>query len=488
MLSFDVCWAREFIVQRRKCLGASPTAPSPDQVIERANKKHGGLTLIFNQQPARIYFQLCSSIPPIVVLLYTGGESPSLPDNAVTASNIADDMISLAKEIGAIAMALEHRYYGQEKPTSNLSAEVLKKTFTSDQAVADVARFRDYAASHYGLGSAQFVTFGGSYPGVVAAWARAEYPEKFVGAVSSSAPIEARLDFPEYNDAVGYTFANELIGGSIACASAVKRAHARVAEMLEDTKGRRELERSFNICGTHMLENVDNVKTWASGGLLGFETQSNDPQCKGRLCNIDKICRYFTDSDVPESLVERLAVVNRFNQSDCEDIDFSKVVKMYKNESDSNWMKMWTFQTCNEFGFYQTCNSSRNCLWTPGVADLEGNMLPCEIAWGFTDGQVAANIEKTNKKHGGLSLNNATRILSINGGIDPWHRLALTTSNSPHLPTIWVPIASHHYWTHQGSEKVDESLERAREGMRRIVRAWLEEDDVKAASPEVMIA
>lgn len=44
-----------------------------------------------------------------VVLLYTGGESPGLNDNIVTASNVADDMMSLAKEIGAVAMALEHR-------------------------------------------------------------------------------------------------------------------------------------------------------------------------------------------------------------------------------------------------------------------------------------------------------------------------------------------------------------------------------------------
>ncbi|KAF4677485.1 Thymus-specific serine protease [Perkinsus chesapeaki] len=412
-----------------------------------------------------------------VVLLYTGGESPLLPDNLVTESNIADDMISLAKEIGAIAMALEHRYYGQEKPTSNLSAEVLKKTFTSDQAVADVARFRDFVACHYGLGNAQFVTFGGSYPGVVAAWARAEYPDKFVGAVSSSAPIEARLDFPEYNEALGLAFANELVGGSIACASAIKQAHAKVHEMLMKPKGRKELERAFNICGTDMLVDMNNVKTWASEGLLSFSSQSNDPRCEGKLCNIEKMCSYFTDPDVPESLVERLAAVNQRSREECEDVDFSKTVQILKNESDADWIKMWTFQTCNEFGFYQTCNSSRNCLWTPGVDDLEWNLLPCEIAWGFTEKEVAANIERTNKKHGGLSLNNATRILSINGGIDPWHRLALVTSSGPDLPTIWVPSASHHYWTHQGSGMVEESLERARKGMRRIVKQWLDDDN-----------
>mmetsp|Transcript_23846 Transcript_23846/g.20292 ORF Transcript_23846/g.20292 Transcript_23846/m.20292 type:complete len:186 (-) Transcript_23846:67-624(-) len=173
----------------------------------------------------------------------------------------------------------------------------------------------------------------------------------------------------------------------------------------------------------------------------------------------------------------RLAVINRRSQEECEDVDFSTVAQVLKNDSDDNWMKMWTFQTCNEFGFYQTCNSSRNCLWTPGIDDLEWNLLPCKIGWGFTPEEVAANIEKTNRKHGGLSLNNATRIVSINGGIDPWHRLALITSNSPDLPTIWVPSASHHYWTHQRSGMVEENLERAREGIRRTVKKWLHDDN-----------
>ncbi|KAF4670554.1 Thymus-specific serine protease [Perkinsus olseni] len=420
-----------------------------------------------------------------VVLLYTGGESPSLNDNVVTKSNVADDMISLAKEIGAVVMALEHRYYGEEKPTRELSREVLERTFTSDQALADLARFRDYAADKYNLGDAQFVTFGGSYPGVVAAWARAVYPQKFVAAVSSSAPIEARLDFPEYNDAVGVSFASELAGGSIGCASAVRRAHEEVGRMLEVEEGRRELERAFNVCGTHMLDDIDNRKVWTSEGVFGFSVQSNDPGCDSDLCNIDKICRYFTDPDLPESLVERLAHVSRARTEECVDVDFNKVIKMYKNESDADWIKMWTFQTCNEFGFYQTCDSSKNCLWTPGLNDLEWNTRLCRIGWGFTTEEVAANIDRTSCKRGGLSLN-ATRILSVNGGVDPWHRLALVTSDDPALPTIWVPGASHHYWTHHGSENVDKSVARARAGIRGIVKQWLRED-ARAILPEMLL-
>ncbi|EER09818.1 conserved hypothetical protein [Perkinsus marinus ATCC 50983] len=405
-----------------------------------------------------------------VVLLYTGGESPGLSDDIVTASNVADDMMSLAKEIGAVAMALEHRYYGVEKPTKKLSRKVLEKTFTVDQALADVARFRDYAATKYNLENAQFVTFGGSYPGVVAAWARAVYPE-------SSLQL--------YNNAAADAFANELVGGSIACATAIKQAHAEVGQMLEDEKLRRKLERTFNICGTNMLEEHDNRRLWTAEGVLSFSVQSNDPRCEGDLCNIEKICSRFTDPKRPASLVEGLAEVSRSRTKECVDVDFEEVARMYRNESYADWMKMWVFQTCNEFGFYQTCDSSKNCLWPPRLNDLKWNMKLCEIGWDFTPEEISANIQHTNRKYGGLSLN-ASRILSVNGGVDPWHRLALVTSDNYERPTIWVPGASHHYWTHRGSEEVDQNIARARSGIRDVVKQWLEED-AGTFVPEMMV-
>ncbi|KAF4716186.1 Thymus-specific serine protease, partial [Perkinsus olseni] len=108
----------------------------------------------------------------------------------------------------------------------------------------------------------------------------------------------------------------------------VKRAHEEVGRMLEVEEGRRELERAFNVCGTHMLDDIDNRKVWTSEGVFGFSVQSNDPECDSDLCNIDKICRYFTDPNLPESLVERLAHVSRARTDECVDVDFNKVIKM----------------------------------------------------------------------------------------------------------------------------------------------------------------
>ncbi|VDK84532.1 unnamed protein product [Cylicostephanus goldi] len=43
--------------------------------------------------------------------------------------------------------------------------------------------------------SGPWIAFGGSYAGNLAAWARQLFPELIIGAVGSSAPVEAKLDF-----------------------------------------------------------------------------------------------------------------------------------------------------------------------------------------------------------------------------------------------------------------------------------------------------
>lgn len=67
---------------------------------------------------------------------------------------------------------------------------------SSEQALADLAYFIEYVNIGYKFSNdTKWIVFGGSYGGSLAAWMRAKYPHLVHGAVSTSGPLLAQIDF-----------------------------------------------------------------------------------------------------------------------------------------------------------------------------------------------------------------------------------------------------------------------------------------------------
>lgn len=67
---------------------------------------------------------------------------------------------------------------------------------SSQQALADLAYFITSVNIGYKFSNnTKWIVFGGSYGGSLAAWMRAKYPHLVHGAVSSSGPLLAEIDF-----------------------------------------------------------------------------------------------------------------------------------------------------------------------------------------------------------------------------------------------------------------------------------------------------
>ncbi|EGC33840.1 hypothetical protein DICPUDRAFT_154024 [Dictyostelium purpureum] len=81
-----------------------------------------------------------------------------------------------AKQLNALIVSLEHRYYGASFVTSDLSLDNLQ-FLNSQQALADNAVFREFIAQKYNIPSTtKWVSFGGSYSGALTSWFRIKYP------------------------------------------------------------------------------------------------------------------------------------------------------------------------------------------------------------------------------------------------------------------------------------------------------------------------
>jgi len=302
------------------------------------------------------------------VFMCVGGEGPPLDAGVVQigGSVHCDDMMVLASQVGALTVALEHRFYGPSTPSNDAGKWSVEnmRVLNTEQALEDVAGFIAMISDKYGLypssGAAEekknkWVTWGGSYPGMVAALSRLRYPHLIHASVSSSSPLEASLEMPGYNQVVGESIGNPDVGGSPQCFATVRDGHAAIKALLGTEDGRRYLETEFNICDPNSLDTRENQESWAGDGVVYLPAQGNDPACTGQLCNIQGICAFLLEdhddsedggvSPAADRNVLRLASLSRrqhFGQ--CVPVASGGEAKYYSEPN--NPSRAWLWQTC----------------------------------------------------------------------------------------------------------------------------------------------
>ena len=98
---------------------------------------------------------------------------------------------------------------------------------TSIQALQDAAYFVEYFTEKYSLKGSKWIVFGGSYSGSLAAWFRAKYPHLVVGAIASSAPVEAIINFKDYLNVVSNSLGQR-------CDDSIKRSHNSIGYRIKE--------------------------------------------------------------------------------------------------------------------------------------------------------------------------------------------------------------------------------------------------------------
>ena len=400
--------------------------------------------------------------------------SLTLHSPVLQASVHCNDAVELAQQVGALLFALEHRFYGESIPTPDFSTANLVY-LSAHQALADISTFHAYATSKYGLQGAAWVSFGGSYPGMLSGWARYKFPHLFTASVSSSSPVQARLDFPGYQQVVADSTAYPLVGGSPQCLGVVKEGHATVGTMLQSASGRAALTAKFNICNATALEDPNNQADWAGNGVIYIPAQENDPACTTPECNISGICAFLLDSSNGDTPLDRLAALSAVqNSNSCVDVDYYAQVAALTNTTVAGGVaRIWTYQTCSEFGFYQTCEVGSQCPFTQGLSTLDTFTHLCEVAYGISADTVAQRVNFSLGYWGGRDLS-GSRILFGNGRVDPWHWLGVLNSTDPAaMPTFLCDVCSHHQWTHPSQSTDAPELVQARQTVWAQVKKWL---------------
>ena len=451
-----------------------------------------------------------SPSPSSYAFLCMGGEGPALTKHVLVDSvHCSGDMLEMASILhnehgfDVHLYALEHRYYGQSypqfsdgsSPVSNANLRYL----SSRQALGDMAHF--VSTVIHGGGSSfssnvKVVTFGGSYPGMISAWSRLKYPHLIFASVSNSSPVQAQLDFPEYNDRVAYDLKDEAIGGSDACFDIFSSGHAELSAMVSadagDDDGRQKVAELFNICGgAEALANPMNANAFLGDGVVFVPAQSNDPSCVDRIFNIEHLCAsLIATKEITGSNVEALAAIAKVQRNvgdegdskendNCVEVDWEQTIAyLSSDEAMEEGTRSWLWQTCTEFGFYQTCEENSDCPYGKGHHQLSMDLEICERVFGVAKNSVWRNVQQSNEQYGGWNID-SKRILFVNGEVDPWSMLSVDLDHGrcAELPTIWVEGASHHFWTHQVLESDGDNIVEARKAIYQQIIGWLGLED-----------
>ncbi|EED91934.1 serine protease, partial [Thalassiosira pseudonana CCMP1335] len=380
--------------------------------------------------------------------------------------------------------AIEHRYYDDGSADDNHDENQFDYTYLSSrQAVKDIVEFMDVEdAAASNTNNNTWILFGGSYPGMLSAWARLLHPETIHGAVANSAPVQPQLDFYQYYDHVALDLVDERVGGSEECKRIFVEAHEQVVAVFDEVNPLEEVATLFNVCGgADMLRaSRRNMEAFVGDGLIRVPSQSNDPSFEGaeKISLNFVICNTIIEehmSNPNHSSMEILANLKKIqNGLLCEEVDYNELIEFMTTRTDENANDLaWLYQTCNEFGFYQTCNVGSTCPYGRGFHLIERDLEFCQIVFGIDT--VTQNVASSLEYYVGGSENTASnRIIFVNGDVDPWTELAVTeTSNGDVENTVMVPGASHHFWTHEIKDTDDKAVVAARQAIYDTVSEWL---------------
>uniref|UniRef100_G3U5I9 Serine protease 16 n=1 Tax=Loxodonta africana TaxID=9785 RepID=G3U5I9_LOXAF len=383
--------------------------------------------------------------------------------------------ITYAQRLGALCILLEHRFYGDSQPTRDMSTENLRRYLNSRQAVADIAEFQTVIAQSMKLTENKWVVF-------VAVWSRIKHPNLFAAAVSSSAMIQAKLNFNEYFEVIYKTVGTR----NRECLKAMKEAYGFIMTtlLLPDYHGR--LIFDYKFCEPLTIKSEMDQLFVVEKLMLIFATivQRNSENLifigiMGEM-SIDELCETMTDTSLGSPYHRYARITNTilnnrgypcYPASYKENVEENSNISLERNKLTRG--RQWLYQRCNEFGwFYTTDLKNRSFTGLP----TRYYVKRCSDVFGpkFNYDSMVQGVMSTNKYYGGLNVT-GSKIIFSNGSNDPWCHLGITKDISADLRAVVIKGQTFCDDMLQPQDTDSAELKQAREKIFQILKKWLRE-------------
>lgn len=189
--------------------------------------------------------------------------------------------------------------------------------------------------------------------------------------------------------------------------------------------------------------------------------------------NIPYMCNIITNSS---SSLQGLANFFVSQTGGCVDVSYASMIAQLKNvtfDPPQN-ARQWTYQTCSEFGYFQTTTSPNQPFSEGDWVTLDWYNQICTDAFGGPF-DVEANVAETNLRFGGNQLPRyyATNIIYDNSIVDPWHTLSVQESVNESSPLFLYDVKGHCSAVSMPSDKDPDSIKQVRYQISKIIDQWV---------------
>ncbi|KAI8062197.1 peptidase S28 [Gongronella butleri] len=406
-----------------------------------------------------------------------------------------------AKSLNALLVLVEHRYYGESHPIGDKATDL--RYLTVNQTLADMAAFiqstkKGLPGFHHDISApkTKWITRGGSYPGMLAAWMRHSYPDLVFATIASSAPVQLQLAFPEYN----YAFQQY---GPSDCVAALHNVVEQVDGFFTSNpsdEAKAQFKAQFGVPSSW-----DDLKFAADLSLLLIaKWQDRTPEKNPLVAACKEAFQGATDPQ--EQLKNYAAYVTAYVQgmaagqnSSVSSSSSALSGRHHIMRRHHHWPKsdpspdnnnanftydfstLWAWQTCNEFGFYQRLAPPHNSSYynqrvMTNLTTTQYFMEQCQQQ--FPDQAPSKpSFSVLNSAYQGWHLS-LTNTIWLDGEWDPWRPLTVASLDAPRRTNttdqyfILLPQAGHCF-DYDPQAGYQNSLANANAFMIRTLKTWL---------------
>lgn len=358
--------------------------------------------------------------------------------------------VVLAQRFGAATFCPEHRFFGVSYPVSKPSRRELRRQLTPRQAMEDAVHFIKARQSELGCGPrgstgyCPVVTVGGSYPGLLSALLRINYPDVVDIGYAAGVPFQTwdnrnpQVAAYKYYDKITQVADRESPG----CAKAIKDAIEETLEVLgsettHDGKNISALAEGYGICPNTLPHYIKSGKDFAHAiveilpGRFSNTNMDYYPPRPGQPFIQD--CKAF-QHDENSSTMEKfrtfllgVATNSCYNMGGGDD-----------KEADDPSDKMWDVLCCR---LVPVMGRSKESMFPYKKYEMKDQIEECQRRFGITVDPSAMVREF------GFSYENLTRqsrILLTNGDNDGWAALSYLHDINDSVTSMNFENGAHH--------------------------------------------